>query len=208
MFLVLDTETSDLFEDKFTAIDPRQNDVRMVSLAATLFTNDCHEVQSLYSIIKPDGWTVQPGAQSKHGITTEYATQHGIDVRVPLTVLMWMCQMADHILVYNWSFDSRVITRELHINRGVAVWGFAETKGRCVMLASSAHLKMPNEHGYASYAWPKLEVAYAKICGKKLEGAHHALADVRATAEVAITLIQHKYWDITKDPAMDNQVAA
>jgi exonuclease I len=203
LFLCLDTETSDLFDDRFTVTDPKQTKVHMVSLAATVFADDGQEVQSIYSIIKPDGWTVQPGAQAQHGITTEYATQHGVPVGVPLTVLMWMCQMVDHILVFNWNFDSRVIMRELHLNRDVGYWGFSETKGRCVMLAASAYLKLPNQHGYASYAWPKLGLAYEMICGKKLEGAHHALNDVRATAQIAMQLIRTKQWDITKDPVVD-----
>jgi DNA polymerase-3 subunit epsilon len=176
----------------------------MVSLAATVFTQDAQEVQSIYNIVKPDGWTIQPGTTAKHGITQEYALQHGIDVRVPLTVLMWMCQMAEHILVYNWSFDSRVITRELFLHQDIGYWGFTQSKGRCVMLAASAYLKWPNQHGYPSYAWPKLADAYLAICNKTLEGAHHALADVRATAEIAIELIRLGVWDITKDPTVDN----
>ncbi len=170
-----------------------------MSLAAAAFTEDGNtEIHSIYNVIKPDGWTIKPGAQEKHLISQEFAEQNGIDIRVPLLHLAWLASMSRLILSYNWNFDKRMILREIALHPEVPKESFDVTKGRCIMLASAATLKLPNEHGFDSYKWPKLEEAYEFVFQKKMEGAHNAMFDLRASAFLAFALRDLNYWDMDK----------
>ena len=51
----------------------------------------------------------------------------------------------------------------------------------CTMRAMTNVVKIPSPRGYK---WPKLSEAYRFLFNRDLEGAHDAMADVRACAEI------------------------
>ena len=49
----------------------------------------------------------------------------------------------------------------------------------CTMIRSTDYCQLPGRYG--KYKWPKLEELHFKLFGESFEGAHDALADIRAT---------------------------
>uniref|UniRef100_UPI0035C670C3 exonuclease domain-containing protein n=1 Tax=Serratia quinivorans TaxID=137545 RepID=UPI0035C670C3 len=72
-----DTETTGLPNWKVPSDSPEQP--HLVQLAGVLSNAETgEEIQSMNVIIKPDGWEIPEEVTAVHGITTEYALEHGI----------------------------------------------------------------------------------------------------------------------------------
>jgi DNA polymerase-3 subunit epsilon len=196
MITVFDTETTGRFINNLPIDHPSQP--RMVSLAAVAFSEDGQqEIHSSQYIIKPDGFVIPPEATAVHGITHEFAMEHGLDARVVIATFTHVYVKSRLAMTFNWEFDSNMVRRECSHYNMPTEW-FSRAKGRCVMLAASAAMKLPNEHGYPGYAWPKLAAAYEWFFKQKLEGAHNSMVDTRSAAWLAFGMRNNGYWDIEK----------
>ncbi len=171
--LTFDTETHSLVEP------------HIIQLAAIL-TEDDKELASLNVIVKPDGWSVDPGAEAIHGISTEQAYRAGIPIYAALWIFDELCGQADLIVAHNYNFDSRVMVGEY--KRLEKVW--TPPPFRCTMHATTHICKIPGKRG--QWKWPKLIEAHQHFFGEGFDGAHDALADVRACHRVHRHLIENK----------------
>ena len=193
MITVFDTETSGV--PIKTLPDDHPSQPRLVSLAAVSFSEDGQtELHSFYMIAKPEGFEISKEVTEKHGISHEMAMDVGIDARVILITFFHLYAKSRLAWAFNSQFDNQIIRRESRfhsLEHGV----FNVAKQRCVMLAASAAMKMPNKHGYASYAWPKLAEAYEWLYQTPLVGAHNALHDTRATGWLGFGLRDKGLWD-------------
>lgn len=169
--LTFDTETHSLVEP------------HIIQLAAIL-TEDDKELASLNVIVKPDGWSVDPGAEAVHGISTDQALLAGVSIYSALWLFDELCGQADLITAHNYAFDSRVMQGEYKRLEKV----FTPPPSRCTMLVCTPILKLPSKRGYK---WPKLQETHLHFFGEEFDGAHSALEDVRACHRIHRHLIEN-----------------
>lgn len=141
-------------------------------------------------VVKPDGWTIPDDTAAIHGITTEMALDVGIPEHLALRMLLAMWRRAEVHIGHNETFDARIarIACMRFLDEATADdWkaGAAE----CTQLISTPILKLPptdkmRRAGFFKHKSANLGEAYEFFTGKKLEGAHSAIVDVRACQEV------------------------
>lgn len=179
MILFFDTETTGKYEFNFPPESHSQPHI--VQLAAILADDDGKEIASMSAVIEPSGWIIPIEASNIHGITTERARQVGISLESALPVFFELKRRASVCVGHNIDFDKAVV-------RSVALRNFDDDpewpESFCTMHATTDICKLPNQHGYANYKWPKLIEAYRHLFGEEFDGAHDALADVRACARI------------------------
>jgi exonuclease I len=156
-------------------------------------------------IIKPEpGIVIESKAASIHGITNERAHDEGFDIRFAFAEFEHACAAVQagaaslgaeglHV-AYNLPFDDLIMT-----SAAMRLWQepdealarsriFAHTMGMCAMKATTAYLRIPHDSG--GYRAVKLAQAYRRITGLKMQGAHDALDDVKATLTVFKAILE------------------
>lgn len=180
MILFFDTETTGKADFKKPAGDACQP--RLVQLAALLTTDEGHDVASINLIVKPDGFAIPSEAAAIHGITTEQALSVGVTRESVLPIFAQLCESTGGALVgHNIDFDLLVMDGEFERFDQEPFRAYAPF---CTMRAMAPVCKIANPYGYADYKWPKLQEAYFHCFGRAFDGAHNAMADVRACSEV------------------------
>jgi DNA polymerase-3 subunit epsilon len=194
--LVFDTETTGLTQSNLPATHPSQP--LMVQLGAILYHLETGLVRAeLNAIVRlPEGATVPPQAANVHGITTEVANTFGLPLVVVLAMFNNIAKCADVFVCHNADFDLVVTKRAYHmVDRPHP---FDSTPVFCTMKNLSPIIKLPptdrmRAKGMNSYKPPSLMEAYGFVTGGgTFDGAHDAMADVRATLEVAKYLMKEQ----------------
>jgi DNA polymerase III subunit epsilon len=177
-YLFFDTETNGL---------PRSNTAparlvnwwpRMVQIAWLLFDDKGNEIDGNCYIIRPVGYEIPQAATKIHQITTTEALREGEDLQVVLESFAAFVDRADVLVAHNINFDEKVVGAEF-IRNGMPNTIEAKRK-LCTMEASTDYCQLPNK--FSGYKWPKLSELHTHLFGVDFEGAHDALADIRATA--------------------------
>lgn len=190
MKLFFDTETTGkaLFKSPVT----HTGQPHIVQLAAIMCADTGEERGYIYSIIKPDGWTIPDEAAAIHGITTELANNSGIPLLSALSVFSNFLHLSDLLIAHNIDFDAFVLSAELSRRTGNGIAKLSEkmeiTDRFCTMRNTTQLCKLPGNFG--DYKWPKLTESHKTLFGTDVEGSHDAMADVRACARI--------YFEITK----------
>lgn len=120
-------------------------------------------------LIKPEGFDIPERATEIHGITTQYALDNGEDWDMVMRHFMVDLALADVLVGHNVSFDIRMMDQEIQRkwNRDIK-----SKSSICTMKKSTKYCgKRPN-----------LQALHKKLFMEGFEGAHDALADVKATA--------------------------
>jgi DNA polymerase III subunit epsilon len=176
MYLFKDTETTGLYHYGTPSNDPKQPYI--VELALLLTDIEGDTIKSFSTLIKPEGWVIPQEATNVHGITTEECEEKGIPFEEAYQVYLSFREECKLIIGHNISYDSKMIRRVAGKER----YDSLPVKEKyCTMQKSTPICKISGKRGYK---WPKLEEAYRIICGKEIEGAHRAMADVEATKEL------------------------
>lgn len=187
MYLIFDTETSGLPNYKLPLNDPNQ--ARIIQLAALLLDESFEEVACLSTLIKPAGWTIHPGAQAAHGIDISECEKYGIIAQNALINFLHFASKASVLIAHNIKFDERMIDVELSLN-GITKLQFP-SKQFCTMLSTTNLCRLPGRIP-GQFKWPKLVELHKFLFDTEFEGAHDALADVRATARCFRYLVENK----------------
>lgn len=174
MILVFDTETTGKADFHRSPDHPCQP--RIVQLGALLLNVEGEELMSLNVIIKPDGWVIPKEASDIHGITQEIAERDGVAEIEATKSFDKMLMCADVAVAHNFDFDHLVLSRGSVIREREL-----RRKGFCTMKALTDVCQLPGPYGFK---WPKLQEAHQFAFGSMFEGAHDAMADVRATARL------------------------
>lgn len=177
--LFYDTETTDKLNFHRPHSDPSQP--RLVQLGAVL-TDDKTEIASVRAIVKPEGFAIPDEAAAVHGITTERALADGLPLATVLRAFRDLANQAELFVCHNSDFDELMMRREFHL----AETPWLAAPHFCTMRQSTNRCRIPGPYGFK---WPKLSEAIEFAFGEKLEGAHDAMADVRATMRL--------YWWLT-----------
>ncbi len=177
MHLFFDTETTGIPRNHKAPASDLQNWPRLVQIAWLLVDEGGREVVSAEYIIKPVGFTIPKDAAKIHGITTEMARRNGVDLEPVLAEMASDIKKASALVAHNMPFDEKVLGAELLRSGNPNILGAKERK--CTMHGATNFCRLPGQYGYK---WPTLQELYRKLFNEELEGAHHALVDVRACA--------------------------
>lgn len=177
MILFFDTETTGK-ADFHAKLDAKWQP-HIVQMAALVTDDAGNEINSLSTIIRPDGFEIPAEASKIHGITTERARDVGIPLLPALDVFRFFCLTTNRHVAHNIDFDRLVLNCEFH-RGGMPLMG--HEKIFCTMKAMTPICKLTG--AYDDWKWPKLIEAHNHAFGVGFDGAHDALADVRACAKV------------------------
>lgn len=187
MYLFFDTETTGLP----TRYNARPSDVRawprMVQLAWVLADEQGNELAAHCHTIRPDGFAIPADAVRVHGITTEIARLHGIDVRQALEELEADLPKAQLLIAHNIEFDNGVVGAEF-FRAGRAANPLDGLQHFCTMRTTADLCRIPG--GYSGYKWPRLEELHQTLFHQGLKAGHQALADARACARCYFELLK------------------
>lgn len=184
MYLVFDTETTG--KANFDLPPEHESQPRLVQLGAQLLDEGFVVRAEMNMIVKPSGYTIPEGAANVHGIKTELAEQFGYPEDLVLGQFAVLCTKATVLVAHNLQFDGLIMGRAFSVNPVPVV---LPTTKRCTMHEMTEVCKLPGRMG--NYKWPSLQEAYAKATnGGTFEGAHDAMADVRACARILRFLVK------------------
>lgn len=192
-YLFFDTETTGLPRLDRSVMEPGQPNICQIG---AILGDDTGETQcSLNVIIRPDGWIIPTVASDIHRITMARALRFGVPIERALRMFLALVDRADTIVAHNLDFDEFMIRRELaaaSINEAAIV----SVSGFCTMKASAPILNLPPTQrmtaaGISRPKSPRLQEAYRHFFDRDFEGAHDAMADVRACREVFMALKGH-----------------
>ena len=181
-----DTETNGFPSKDGTPLDKCNY---ICQLAGILVDDESGEVASINTIIKPAGWTIPDDVAAIHGITTAKADAFGIPSRVAMALFSNLVRVADQIVAHNIGFDLKFYGYE--IARAGAVNVLTDKPRFCTMDATTDLCKIPGRYP-GKFKWPKLIEAHTILLGGGFDGAHDALADVRACQRLHAHLLTNK----------------
>jgi len=183
MKLVFDTETTGLIKKGVPLSDPSQP--RCVQLGAILFEDEGAVLAELNLIIRPDGWTVPQVCVDVHGITTEKAQRCGVPIAFALSVFNQLSILADTMVAHNFDYDDQVLRGEFE--RLGKTPEFTKKANFCTMKAATDIVRIPSARGFK---YPRLQETHKFLFGEEFEGAHDAMADVRACKRTFLELVK------------------
>lgn len=176
LIFIYDTETTGL--PNWNAPSEHPSQPHIVQLACGLYDVDTGAPVELYDkIVRPHGWTIPDEVAAIHGITTERAADEGLPEWEVLSALEDMWGRAMTRTAYNESFDARIVRiamKRFRKNGADERWSAAAYC--CTMRLAKPLTGMKKT--------PKLVEAYQHFFGRALVGAHSAVADRDACAEV------------------------
>jgi DNA polymerase-3 subunit epsilon len=186
VYLFSDTETSGFIRKDLPADHPEQ--CRLVELGAILCDEAGVERSTLSLIIRPEGWSISPGAAAVHGITQATAKRFGIPVEYAIRLFQELMTNCTKCLAFNMNFDRDVVAIErLRMGEERPVpW---PVPLECVMELAKVALSLPptekmKRAGRFGAKNPNLNEAHVKLFDEPIMGAHSALADARAAKRV------------------------
>lgn len=175
-FLIIDTETSGLFNFKDPADAPGQP--RMASFAGLAVNDPDDEPEVFERYIRPDGWQMDPKAGAVNGLTDEFLAANGVPVAEVLDEYVRRIEAGYVIVAFNAQFDLKMMRAELR--RAGRDDLFERTPNICVMRPLTDVLQLPGRFGFK---WPNLAEACAHY-GITNAKAHDAVGDAWAALEV------------------------
>ena len=175
MYIFFDTETSGLprrWDAPVTAVD---NWPRIVQIAWICSDAEGNASEPQVRLVKPEGFTISAGAAKVHGISTEYATKHGLPLMPVLEEFAEAVKASDVMVAHNIDFDRSIVGAEFIRTSMPNV--FLGKRQCCTMTESTNYCKLPGRYGYK---WPTLDELHRKLFNKSFSGAHDAGADCAA----------------------------
>lgn len=187
MFLFFDTETTGLPRDWQAPLENLDNWPRLVQLAWLLTDKNGREIKSISKIIKPEGYEIPEAAAAVHGISTARAQAEGVLLDPVLKEFTRAVDEAKILVAHNMSFDEKIMGAELL--RKKYEHKLFERPKICTMHSSTNYCRIENGYGYK---WPKLIELHQKLFNEAFDGAHDALADVKACARCFFELMKRR----------------
>lgn len=198
MFLIFDTETTGLPLLKNAPLTNFDNWPRMVQIAWQLHDELGNFVEAQNHIVRPDGFEIPINAKMVHGISTEYALEHGEPLADVLNMFLKAAQKAKYLVGHNINFDLSIVGCEFLRDRGenpLENWKIIDT---CTE-KTAEYCKMPGGKG-GKFKLPKLIDFHKLLFGEDFSSAHNACADVEATARVFLECVRLGVLDNTDIP--------
>lgn len=186
-YLFFDTETSGIPNFKEQSEHPSQPFI--VQLAALLTDDIGNNISSMNFIILPKG-NIPNDVAAIHGISTEKASQLGIDALLAFNLFIALLSKADCLVAHNISFDTKLIKIMAGQVSSPGIRELLEAKKQfCTMRIAQPLCKLEITEkqkmaGFTGFKQPKLQEAYKHFFGIEFDKAHNALADVTACKDI------------------------
>lgn len=191
-YLFFDTETTGFPSGKRPLDDPKQPYI--VQLAAILTDEFGAEKMSL-NLMLDCGVEIPKGAYDVHGMDKATLEEFGVQPRIAINMFVGMLLKANLLVAHNLRFDLQLI--KIAMTRSEFNPEPIDSLAQyCTMEHSTNIVKCPPtpamvKAGRNHFKVPKLQEAYLHFMGEEFEGAHDALADVRACIAVFNKIQEH-----------------
>lgn len=179
MYLIIDTETTGLFDFSKPADHPDQPHLAALGMITT--TDDLEILAAAEWLVEPDGWSMPPEATTINGLTDHRLQIEGVPVSNVLEAYTEHIDDGCIVLAYGAQYDTKIMRGALR--RAGQDDRFEQTPNLCLMRACTPICKIPRANG-RGYKFPKLVEACACF-GITLDNPHGALADATAAYEIA-----------------------
>lgn len=186
MYLFFDTETNGLPKDWKAKMSNVENWPRIIQLGWQIYDSNRALVMESKELIVPDGWEIP---NLKFWIDNGYSTAQnklmGVPIHVSLGRFIQYYEMSKYMIAHNMDFDYNVVGAEM---MRIKLGAKNRLERLCTMKSTTDFLKLPAKNG-RGYKFPKLEELYRFLFKEEFDGAHDALADVKATARCFFELV-------------------
>lgn len=200
--LFFDTETTGIKHWNNPGFIPK-----LVQLGAILQDLDTGRVLAEINVINDECGPIPVEASNVHGITHEMAQRYGIPKALIDDTFAWFMKRADLLVAHNIGYDLEVVKDNLpetqeHVGD---VQQFCTMQGSLYIVKSPlsekqlAYFASHPEKKDAPYKVPNLTETFKHFYGKPFEGAHDAMADIRACRDVFLTLLSEGYYEVDDD---------
>ncbi len=180
MYLFFDTETTGLPKNWKAPVTDTDNWPRVTQLAWQVYDQDGNLLSERCNLIKPDGWAIPTEKFFiDHNMSTERCEREGVNLIEILEDFVNKVGDSKYLIAHNMAFDEKVIGAEM-VRKKLSFK--VEPKKLCTMQESTGYCKMP-PFRYGTYKWPTLLELHKKLFNEEFDGAHDALADVKACAK-------------------------
>lgn len=165
-------------------------------------------------IIRPDGWEIPQETVDVHGITTEYALEHGEPFASVVDMFIQDCHDAGLICGHNIHFDTSIIKANIlrELGREYYDANDVETalyKGKRIDTMRPTMKWVDARMANGRLKFPNLPELYSRCFPGETFPAHDALADVKAVARCLPVIVElglvelnvKVYPDETPEPA-------
>lgn len=186
--LFLDTETTGI-PDRTAKWDTDFADYPHVVQIAWL-----HGCKVENHIIRPDGWEIPDDAKAVHGITTEYAMEHGEPFAAVVDMLIQDCHEAGLICGHNIHFDTGIIKANILRELGREYYDANDVesalfKGKRIDTMRSTMKWVDARFASGRLKFPNLGELYDRCFPGETFEAHDALEDCKAVARCLPVII-------------------
>lgn len=185
--LFFDTETTGIPREDFTP--------EIVQIAAIVQDTETRRILHELSLIVTPTGVIPDEVANLHGITTEFAREVGISQADAHGMFVELIERSEMIVAHNITFDMEM----LEINWHGAWIKATEREAFDTMRELTPIMKLPKtgeNHFHDSqnpeYKAPRLQEAYEYFFGKRFDGAHDAMVDVRACRDVYFAMHDHR----------------
>ena len=147
-------------------------------------------------IIRPDGWEIPQETVDIHGITTEYALEHGEPFAMVIDLFIADCHEAGLICAHNIHFDTSIIKANIlrELGHEYYVAGGVEDalfKGKRIDTMRPTMKWVDARMSNGRLKFPRLEELYSRCFPGETFPAHDALEDVKAVARCLPVILEN-----------------
>ncbi|SDM07400.1 DNA polymerase III subunit alpha [Pedobacter antarcticus] len=188
MYLIFDTETTGLPANYNAPVSDSNNWPRCIQLAWQLHDESGKLIEHQDFLVRPDGFNIPYDAERIHGISTELATEQGIELADALERFNTVLSKAKFIVGQNVGFDVNIMGAEFYrlgIESPMATMPVLDT---CTEVTADL-LKIPGGRG-GRFKLPTLTELHNYLFGIPFAEAHNATADVEATTRCFLQLLK------------------
>lgn len=146
-------------------------------------------------IIRPEGWEIPEEATAVHGITTEYALEHGAPFAAVIDKFISDCREAGLICGHNIHFDTSIVKANILRELGRAYYDAENVedalfKGKRIDTMRSSMKWVDARNSWGKLKFPNLGELYARCFPGETFTAHDALEDTQAVVRCLPVLVE------------------
>ena len=146
-------------------------------------------------IIRPDGWEIPDDTVAVHGITTEYALEHGEPFAAVIDKFISDCHSAGLICGHNIHFDTSIVKANILRELGRAYYDAENVedalfKGKRIDTMRSSMKWVDARNSWGRLKFPNLGELYARCFPGETFPAHDAMEDTQAVARCLPVLVE------------------
>ena len=188
--LFFDTETTGVPDRKAKWSEDYNEFPHVVQLAWM------HGCKAESHVIRPEGWEIPREAVDVHGITTEYAKEHGEPFAVVVDMFVQDCHEAGLICGHNIHFDTGIIKANILRELGGEYYDANDVeaalyKGKRIDTMRTTIKWVDARKANGGIKFPNLSDLYSRCFPGETFPAHNAFEDVKAVARCLPVLIEN-----------------